>query len=412
MARKDVSFFQQSSPESDRRRRVAQTLMEQAKQPEKTEMVGGLAVPVSNTASFARALQMGLGGYMEGSANREDVRREQGARSTMSQAMDAYGRSRAGGETALPGGDSVKWNVPSAEQSGNLYSNILMGNPDTADFGMQAQMGQMQARQASENDMDLYKQKMPFELDMARQKAAIDAQYRVPEKVPASYQEYLLAKEDPAFAAYKAKMSVDPVTGEPIRKLSATEQKEVFDIQEKTDATSGAVAALTQAKEILSRDKDDISPQPYTGWGAEARAASARIPLVGGLLADKGRAAATTEAGNLVTEQALSNMKAIFGGNPTEGERNILLKLQALPTFTPEEQKVIIDNAIAAAERRQSNFGQRLNQIKTQDYFSPISPVAPNADNSVIRSGQEGSIAVNPQTGDRLIMRNGQWVPL
>jgi hypothetical protein len=373
-ARQDNTFFS-NKPNIRRQQMMAQRLMEQGKQPQNTEMVSGYAVQQSPVAGLARALTQGLGGYMEGQATQAEMDRQKAARETMAQAIDAYSRSQSGGQTQLADGETINWNVTPPDRAGQMYANILMGNEDTADMGMQSVMGQMQAKQNMANELDMYRQKFPMELELARQRAAIEAQYRAPPAAPASYQEFILAQQNPDFAAWKNKQQIDPITGEPVRKLSATEQKEVFDIQEKSDATGGAISALQRAKEILGRGGEGYNEavdgaQPYTGMGADARTAAARIPIIGGLIADKERAAATTEAKNLVTEQALGSMKAIFGGNPTEGERNILLQLQALPTYTPAEQNVIIDNAIKAAERRQSNFTQRLNQIGTGQYFT------------------------------------------
>lgn len=159
---------------------------------------------------------------------------------------------------------------------------------------------------------------------------------------------------------------VDPATGLPERKLSATEQKELFDTMDLTSSGEAAVGALQRAKGILTNSPEGA--EPYTGFGAEARAAAARLPVVGDLVADKERGAATTEYKTLVTEQALNNLKAIFGGMPTEGERAILMQMQALPTYTPEEQSRIIDNAVAAANKRLEFNQSKANAIRTGQY--------------------------------------------
>jgi hypothetical protein len=120
------------------------------------------------------------------------------------------------------------------------------------------------------------------------------------------------------------------------------------------------------AKDILT--KSPAGAEPYTGFAAETRADAARIPLIGGIIADKERGAATTEYKTLVTEQALNNLKAIFGGMPTEGERQILMQMQALPSYTPQEQERVINNAIEAANRRQSFNQMKMQGIQTGDY--------------------------------------------
>lgn len=399
--RSDVGFFS-DKPNIRRQQMMAQRLMEQGRQPEGTEIIGGYAVERSPVAGLARALQSGLGSYMEGQATKAEEDRQRAKRETMAQAIDAYSRSQAGGQTQLADGDTINWNVAPPDRAGQMYANILMGNEDTADMGMQSVLNQMQAKQNMANELDMYRQKFPMELELARQRAAIEAQYRAPPALPQSWQEFQLAQSNPEYAAFRNKQQFDPVTGEPVRKLSATEQKEVFDLQDKADATAGAIAALQSAKEILTRPGSESAPAPYTGFGADARTAAARIPVIGNIVADKGRAAATTEAKNLVTEQALGSMKAIFGGNPTEGERQILLQLQALPTYTPEEQSAIIDNAIQAATRRQSQFGTRMKQLETGDYFTQPNLGNPEAPQDypigTIADGPNGAI-IKTQNG-------------
>lgn len=170
---------------------------------------------------------------------------------------------------------------------------------------------------------------------------------------------------------------VDPETGEIIqndRKLSATEQKELFDAMDLTSSGEGALASLTKAKDILTNSPKGA--EPYTGFGAELRAGAARLPVIGDIVADKERGSATTEYRTQVTEQALNNLKAIFGGMPTEGERKVLMDMQALPDFTPQEQERILNNAIAAAERRMKFNQSKIEGIQTGSYRRPTKPNA------------------------------------
>jgi hypothetical protein len=159
---------------------------------------------------------------------------------------------------------------------------------------------------------------------------------------------------------------INPETGLPERKLSSAEQKEYFDTIDLKNSGEAAINALTKAKDILTSSPE--GSEPYTGFAAETRAAAARIPVIGGVVADKERGAATTEYKTLVTEQALNSLKAIFGGMPTEGERAILMQMQALPTYTPQEQQRIIDNAIEAASTRLSFNSDKANTILTGQY--------------------------------------------
>lgn len=76
----------------------------------------------------------------------------------------------------------------------------------------------------------------------------------------------------------------------------------------------------------------------------------------------------TRELENLLGTQALSQMKAIFGAAPTEGERAILLSLQGIDAKSVEERKRIMTNAYEALARRKAKEKKRLDQIMAGEY--------------------------------------------
>lgn len=77
---------------------------------------------------------------------------------------------------------------------------------------------------------------------------------------------------------------------------------------------------------------------------------------------------ATRRQENMLAEQAVSGLKASFGGNPTEGERKILLDLQGIGAKSKEERADIIKRAQAAAERRRKAAEKRLGLINAGQY--------------------------------------------
>lgn len=334
-------FEKNNSKEISRRRKMAERLMEEGKQDGTTKIVSGYAVKKSPLEGLAKALTSGIGGYQERKADEMQSELDKKRSELMAQAVEAY------------------------RQDPTAASKILMQDPEMSSEAMKMAMSGMDAqREAQAKEFNWQRN-----ADLQREIAGIRGGAMTYQFDPSSG-------------------SVIPVQAPPQpRKLSAKEQQEVFDMQDKLDATKGVISALGSAKEIYSR-KDTVKdaktgleraptkeeavtmrPMPYTGFGADTLTSIARVPVIGDLVADKGRAAATTEASNLVTEQALSNLKAIFGGNPTEGERNILLQLQALPTFTPQEQSAIIDRATQAAQRRMGDYQNRLSNIETGQYF-------------------------------------------
>jgi hypothetical protein len=89
---------------------------------------------------------------------------------------------------------------------------------------------------------------------------------------------------------------------------------------------------------------------------------------------DKGQA--TTELENVVLGQALSSLKSIFGAAPTEGERKILVDLQASIDKTPAERKLIIARAKALAEKRLQFNQERAQSLRNEDFYRPGTPAA------------------------------------
>lgn len=175
------------------------------------------------------------------------------------------------------------------------------------------------------------------------------------------------------------------------RKLSPTEQKELFDTMDLVNSGGAALSSLQEANRVLN----DPDVEPYTGFGAETLAAANRIPVIGSMI-DDDRATATTNIKNAVSEQALNQLKAIFGGMPTEGERAVLMSLQALPSYTPQEQQAILSRAMAAAQQRLEFNKQKAEGIQTGNYKTmPIGQPAgsPSGKVSVVSpDGQAGLI--------------------
>lgn len=149
--------------------------------------------------------------------------------------------------------------------------------------------------------------------------------------------------------------------------MSATLQKELIDADDTAAIADQTVATLTNA--LALNDK------AYSGLGATTRAKI--VSNLGG----SPEADATVQLNNMIGEQALSGMKAIFGGNPTEGERAILLELQASADKTPAQRKAIIERGIQLAQRRAKINRERAKAIRSGDYLTEGAPEVadPNA---------------------------------
>lgn len=117
----------------------------------------------------------------------------------------------------------------------------------------------------------------------------------------------------------------------------------------------GARGSLTQALQL--------SPQAYAGPLAETRGAAA-----GATGYDSGTSVATRQFSSIMTEQALTQLRSIFGGSPTEGERAILLQMQASANMSRAEREALIRRALASVERREALTRRRLEEIVGGDY--------------------------------------------
>lgn len=152
-----------------------------------------------------------------------------------------------------------------------------------------------------------------------------------------------------------AKIKLDPRT----RPMSATAQKELIQTEEELQGSQQAIQNLQNALAINDQ------AMGFTGAGALASA--------GSLLPESMRPKAvdaTVDLDNLITGSALPQLKAIFGGMPTEGERKVLLEMQGSSSKTPSQRKGIFERAIQAAQNRIKFNTQKAQQLRSGQYFA------------------------------------------
>jgi hypothetical protein len=195
----------------------------------------------------------------------------------------------------------------------------------------------------------------------------------------------------PGTPAYQAR--VKQLAGEGKgRNLSAQEQKELFEAEDIVNASKGVLLTLAKAKEL--------SPKAYEGFGAGARRTVARnIP---GVKQSEG-VTASTELETLIGENALSQLKAIFGGAPTEGERKILLDLQGSLSMSDKERQAIYGRAMEAAARRMKSNQEKMDRIRKGSYSSRVEPEEKAAGGRV---GYKAGGPVKMQSGGEMSMAN------
>ncbi len=148
--------------------------------------------------------------------------------------------------------------------------------------------------------------------------------------------------------------------------LSATAQKELFEAEDISTSSKNALGMLQEAI--------NLNDKAYSGYTAKPRAfLASNIPFVD---VPKG-ADATVNLDNLMTGQALESLKSTFGGMPTEGERKILLEMQASVDKTPAQRKLILERAVNLANARLKFNDEKAKKLRSGMYFSEQPANAP-----------------------------------
>lgn len=149
-------------------------------------------------------------------------------------------------------------------------------------------------------------------------------------------------------------------------KLDATAKKAIDEADDLIMQSNTAIGSLSKALEL--------SPLAYDGWGAKERAAlvnNAPSLVKGGLIASDTRGEATQRLDNLIATQTLQTLRATFGGNPTEGERAILLRVAGAVNEPRNVREQIFADAKKAAEARLSFNSQKAELLRAGKYYGP-----------------------------------------
>lgn len=159
---------------------------------------------------------------------------------------------------------------------------------------------------------------------------------------------------DPESPAAKAFIASGKMPREDQQPLTATDKKAILEADEAVVTGQGVLKNLDQAI--------DLSKKAYTGPTAGVRGyVSSLAGAEGGV--------ATENLNNLITTNALQQLKALFGAAPTEGERKILLDIQGSVNKAPAVREEIYKRARAIAENRLNLARRQSEDIRGGDYF-------------------------------------------
>ncbi|RVH37671.1 hypothetical protein [Sinorhizobium meliloti] len=170
-----------------------------------------------------------------------------------------------------------------------------------------------------------------------------------------------LSPEDPRYESF---VLTGKFPREDSQSLTATDKKAILEADEMVAANQSALDALSQA--------EALSDQANSGWFAGARASIGNnLPdwMVPDIVSSPQSSQATTDMDNAIIGQAITQLKTIFGGNPTEGERNILLELQGSSTMPREVRKQVFSRARALAEKRLQFNNDRAADLRGGTYY-------------------------------------------
>lgn len=186
-----------------------------------------------------------------------------------------------------------------------------------------------------------------------------------------------LTPDNPAYPSF---LLTGKMPREDAQPLTATDKKAILEADEHVQAGQTAIDNLSKAKE-LSRSAFAGPMAARRGYAASFLGSSSDLGK-GGI--------ATTDYDNLVTTNAVGQLKAIFGGNPTEGERAILLDLQGSSNQPDEVRQKILDRGIDAARRRLQFSKQRADELRGGQYYKPQVGKQPAQASAQPRAAQQG----------------------
>ena len=187
-----------------------------------------------------------------------------------------------------------------------------------------------------------------------------------------------LAPDNPAYQSF---VLTGKMPREDAQPLTATDKKAILEADEGVLSARQAIEALNKAKQL--------SPE------AMGNPVARRLAPIGAFLGNE-TSEKTVELDNVVTSNALSQLKAIFGGAPTEGERKILLDIQGSSGMPDAVRQKVFDRAIAMAEARLKFNEQRASEMRGGSFYK-----APKA----------GATLAQPQAAPRLAPDGNHYVP-
>jgi hypothetical protein len=356
-----------------RRQKYAEALQQQAFQPVEIQSYQGIQAPIPVAAGLAKALQGLMGGYFAGQARDEarelregDIKKGQEFAAALQGARTPEEREKLTLE-ALGG---------TMGQRAQAIAGPMLG---VTERRAEAERRRAATAEQREADRALRESIALGQQENARLLAGVAAAGRA--DTLALNRELGQARLDQQRIENERRAQADLDRRE---QLTAPEQRQLFQQEDQISAGQSTLSLLAEARRLSGQFRGGAGAGMMAYAGSQARSAVGMAPSE--------ESNAIINYDNLVKEQALANLKTTFGGNPTEGERKVLLELQASSGKTPEQRADILDRAVKLAEDRIRGAEARAEAIRTRSYRQPGGqPAAPQAPGAAPRQQPAGA---------------------
>jgi hypothetical protein len=321
-------------------RRMAQMLMQQGMS---TEPVGHW------TQALARVLQGGVGGMYQSQAKQG----EQQGTQAMAQALSG-GQMNPAAMVANPWTRQFGMELAKSQ----FAQNTPQAQAELQGTQLQNQMRQRQLAQPVDDGSKVLESggqifRVPRQGD-ATVIGGMDPIAQAQKQAAARRVQVEAAGIDPTSPAGKAYIASGKMPREDQQPLTATDKKAILEADEAVSRGQGVLENLDKAIAL--------SKKAYTGPTAGLRG------YITSLAGSEG-GTATEELSNVITSNSLQELKSIFGGNPTEGERKILLDIQGSVNKAPQVREEIFSRAKKMAQRRLELARRQSEEIRGGDYY-------------------------------------------
>jgi hypothetical protein len=351
--------YEAQKAEIARRQKYAETLQQQAFQPVEQFSYQGIPAPVPIAATLAKILQGAGGAYLSKKA--EDEARElregdikkgqefaaalQGAKTPEEReklTLEALGGTMGQRAQAIAGPMLQMTETRAEKERARVARAQEQADRRESQERMQAMMLELRAQGMSETAAH---RAAMLELQRELGRGRLEGQAEERER---------RAQADRDRAA----------------QLTMPEQHQLFQVMNQAEAGQSSVSALREARAYSDKFQGGSAGVGASWLERQAAAIAGVTPSES--------AQATAMYNNIMGTEMLGKLRATFGSNPTNAEREVLTKLQASASEPQSVRNALLDRAIRLAEERQKRAEAEAEAIRTRSYRQPGGqPAAP-----------------------------------